>query len=49
MDKEALVDALKTGIPDELAEDLAAEFIQIRQDVATGTLGRGAPGSSWRP
>jgi hypothetical protein len=44
VDKQALVDALKTGIPDELANDLAQEFLAIRQDVATATLGRGAPG-----
>ena len=44
MDRQALVDALETGIPDELADDLVSEFVQIRQDVATGTLGRGAPG-----
>lgn len=44
MQTQALVDALKTAIPEELAEDLVSEFITIRQDVATSVLGRAAPG-----
>jgi hypothetical protein len=31
-------------MPDELARDLAVQFIDIRRDVATGTLGRASPG-----
>jgi len=44
VDKQALVGALEQAIPPELAEDLASEFISIRQDVATRTLGRATPG-----
>jgi hypothetical protein len=39
-----LVAALVVSVPKKLAEDLVDEFIQIRQDVATGTLGRASPG-----
>jgi hypothetical protein len=41
---EDLVNALATACPRPLAETLVKEFIQIRQDVATGALGRAAPG-----
>jgi len=39
-----LVSALSTSIPVSLAQDLVDSFLQIRQDVATSTLGRSAPG-----
>lgn len=44
MDQQALEAALGAGLPQELARDLAVDFVQIRSDVATGTLGRAAPG-----
>lgn len=44
MDRNALVRALTTFLPKELAEDLADEFLEIRRDAATNTLGRAAPG-----
>ena len=31
-------------MPSELADDLVAQFLDIRRDVATGTLGRSSPG-----
>jgi hypothetical protein len=44
MDRDALVLAFSSTLPAELAEDLVDEFIAIRTDVATNTLGRSAPG-----
>jgi hypothetical protein len=44
MDSTALRTALETVVPPELAEDLVVEFLDIRRDVATGTLGRCSPG-----
>lgn len=44
MDRAALVAALSNVMPSSLAEDLVGEFISIRQDVASGALGRAAPG-----
>ena len=44
MDSTALRTALETVVPPELAEDLVEEFLDIRRDVATGTLGRSSPG-----
>lgn len=44
MDQRALLIALAKQIPSALCEDLLREFLLIRQDVATSTLGRGAPG-----
>jgi hypothetical protein len=39
-----LSSALATTLPPELADDLVEEFLEIRRDVATGTLGRSSPG-----
>jgi hypothetical protein len=39
-----LIDALASSCPRPLAEALVNEFMQVRQDVVTGTLGRSAPG-----
>jgi hypothetical protein len=44
LDKETLVQLLAKSIPQSLAVEIGTEFITIRQDVATGTLGRVAPG-----
>lgn len=44
MDKPKLVAALVKAIPRELAADLVDEFLQLRQDVATATLGRASGG-----
>lgn len=44
MDRGTLSAALATGLPQPLADDLADQFLVIRQDVATETLGRAAPG-----
>lgn len=44
MDAGELEQALAANLPAELAKDLASEFVEIRRDVATLTLGRGAPG-----
>lgn len=44
MDQAGLAAALGTALPRELADDLAEQFVAIRRDVATSTLGRGAPG-----
>jgi hypothetical protein len=44
MDQAALESALATAVPPELAEDLVEQFLEIRRDVATGTLGRASPG-----
>jgi len=42
--ESALIKALATMLPQQLALDLAAEFIAMRQDLTSGTLGRSAPG-----
>ncbi len=39
-----LVEALKVAIPSELASDLVNEFISIKYDVITQTLGKATPG-----
>ncbi len=39
-----LVDELKKCLPEELATDIINQFVFIRMDVTTGTLGRAAPG-----
>jgi hypothetical protein len=44
VDAAALRTALSTAMPPELAGDLVAQFIDIRRDVATATLGRSSPG-----
>ncbi len=44
MKREELVTELATVCPRSLTESLVTEFMQIRQDIATGTLGRAAPG-----
>lgn len=44
MDAAALRTALATAMPPELADDLVAQFLDMRRDVATGTLGRSSPG-----
>jgi hypothetical protein len=44
MDAEELAGALATALPERLANDLVGDFLDIRRDVATGTLGRASPG-----
>jgi hypothetical protein len=44
VDEAGLRSALATALLPELAEDIVAQFLEIRRDVATGTLGRGSPG-----
>jgi hypothetical protein len=44
VDQAALRKALERAMPSELAKDLVAQFLDIRRDVATGTLGRSSPG-----
>lgn len=44
MDQARLIAAFSTILPQELAEALVGEFVIIRQDAATKTLGRTAPG-----
>jgi hypothetical protein len=44
VDQAGLAAALATAVPQPLADDLAAQFVDIRRDVATSTLGRAAPG-----
>lgn len=44
MDGDELADALATALPRKLADDLVRDFLEIRRDTATGTLGRAAPG-----
>lgn len=39
-----LIAALAAKLPSALATDLVSDFLTIRHDVATGTLGRAAPG-----
>jgi hypothetical protein len=44
VDAAALRTALATAMPPELADDLLVQFLDIRRDVATATLGRSSPG-----
>jgi hypothetical protein len=44
MKRRRLEGALATTIPADLAVELVSDFLQIRQDYATKTLGRAAPG-----
>jgi hypothetical protein len=44
VDRDGLAQALATALPSALAGDFASQFIEIRRDVATGTLGRASPG-----
>jgi hypothetical protein len=44
MDESALRGALAASLPPELAKDFVKDFLDIRTDVATGTLGRASPG-----
>ena len=44
MDKAVLIAALSQKLPQKLAEDLVNEFVEVRQDVATRTLGRSPSG-----
>lgn len=44
MDRFGLVGALSAILPNKLAEELVDDFLTIRQDLATSTLGRAAPG-----
>jgi hypothetical protein len=44
VDQPSLAATLATALPRELANDLTVQFIDIRRDVATSTLGRSAPG-----
>lgn len=44
MDKDNLYQSLSNSLPPKLARDIVDEFVELRQDVTTGTLGRAAPG-----
>lgn len=44
MDRSKLIAALNKQLPSELAEDMTNNFLILRQDMVTGTLGRSAPG-----
>jgi len=44
MEKAKLIDALSQSIPRQLVCELVDEFLALRHDVVTGTLGRSAPG-----
>jgi hypothetical protein len=44
LDRNALVAALATAVPEKLAAEFADDFLEIRRDIATNTLGRGGPG-----
>jgi len=44
LSRATLVTALAKGLPQALAADLADNFLSLRQDAATGTLGRASPG-----
>jgi len=44
LDRKALQAVLERRLPKRLAEDLVEEFLEIRRDVSTGTLGRSTPG-----
>jgi hypothetical protein len=44
LDAKLIKAVLASHLPAQLASDLVVQFLQIRQDVATRTLGRSAPG-----
>lgn len=44
MDRAQLIAALSNGVPIALATDLTDEYLQMRQDLGTGTLGRSSVG-----
>jgi hypothetical protein len=44
MTQQELISELKKHLPSELAEDIVGQFLCIRTDVVTNTLGRSAPG-----
>lgn len=44
MDSKALETLLASRLTTDLAKDLVSEFVQLRHDVATRTLGRSSPG-----
>jgi hypothetical protein len=44
VDGDDLRNALATQLPPKLAGDLVGQFLEIRRDVATRTLGRASPG-----
>src|SRR5262245_23252986 len=44
MQVDAIVQAMSRTFPRELCTDLLENFLQLRGDVSTGTLGRGSPG-----
>jgi hypothetical protein len=44
VDRTQLIAALSNGIPAALATDLTDEYLQMRQDLGTGTLGRSSVG-----
>lgn len=44
MDRNAIIAALAKSLPVDLCEDLVRDYLLIRHDVSTRTLGRGAPG-----
>lgn len=44
MDEKRLAQALSGLLGATLAQDIAADFVAVRQDHATGTLGRASPG-----
>jgi len=44
VDKKRLIVALSTILPHELAADLVEDFMIVRQDFSTKTLGRSSPG-----
>lgn len=44
MQQAALKSALAKTLPQKLADELVEHFLEIRRDVATGTLGRASPG-----
>lgn len=44
MDASNIVDVLSKAMPAQLCQDLVDSFVALRQDVATDTMGRSAPG-----
>jgi hypothetical protein len=44
VDKAALINALAKVLPQKLCEELVNEFVELRKDVATSTLGRSPAG-----
>jgi hypothetical protein len=44
VENAALIKALAQKVPQELAQDAVNDFIELRQDVATNTLGRSSAG-----